>query len=761
VVASTRRGRIVTFYSYKGGVGRSLMVANLAFVLASNGRRVAVIDWDLEAPGLHRYFAPFLTDQELTATSGIVDLLTGYWDALVQQPADGSGGTGWVERFLDVTRYSVTLALPDTVRPGQISFIPAGRQTAAYATKVGNFDWDAFYNDAGGRGFLDALRERLAADFDDVLIDSRTGVSDTAGVCTVHMPDDLVVCFAYNNQNIRGSLGIATSVAGATRQPRVLLDGTSCPTAPVAIFPVPTRVDRFSAEQLQPRRKIAWAAFAPVLSADLAGDGDQYWLDVEQPYVPGQSYVETLSFLVDKPGDHSSLLGAVERVATRVTNGAVKRWIPMFSNEMLESLRASSDAGLPRPESAASIVVPTSAGAVGSTIDLDRYWPLFCRFIEPTTTEPAAVRNVPFRTVAHLRDQVESQLNLANLTIRIGPGGESSLSLSLLGRPHIGELLARARADRPTLTSLWAVEQAAARWQGAAGDSRTTLMSGKALRQNKRALANLRRARLLSASEEFFLSMSEQAAERIRSLQRRVILVVTVGALIGGLASFAYTAWSSSSEAMEDAKASRALSAQLQRDTRNTLQRFDAETAKLNDQLKVANEELATLKAKQDDDGRRFLVYYGDGHHNYEKGLYQDAIASFTQAVEVGPQDNFDVYWWRATSRQRLLPSAKTDSEREELLKRVLEDFVVWAKLSEQVDRHIQVAVTLDKYGRRQEALAELQQAAVAPKPGQLSRSDLTRAARVLDDLKKENIDPRAIEEVRRNLTERMQATSK
>src|SRR5688572_14830113 len=61
--------QIVTFYSYKGGTGRSMALANVAWILASNGKRVMVIDWDLEAPGLHRYFKPFLPDPELKSTS--------------------------------------------------------------------------------------------------------------------------------------------------------------------------------------------------------------------------------------------------------------------------------------------------------------------------------------------------------------------------------------------------------------------------------------------------------------------------------------------------------------------------------------------------------------------------------------------------------------------------------------------------------------------------------------------------------------------
>ena len=55
-----RNGRIVTFYSFKGGTGRTMALANVAWILAANGLRVLIADWDLESPGLHRFFQPFL-----------------------------------------------------------------------------------------------------------------------------------------------------------------------------------------------------------------------------------------------------------------------------------------------------------------------------------------------------------------------------------------------------------------------------------------------------------------------------------------------------------------------------------------------------------------------------------------------------------------------------------------------------------------------------------------------------------------------------
>ncbi len=46
---------IVTFYSYKGGTGRTMAMANIAGLLSRRGKSVLVVDFDLESPGLWRY----------------------------------------------------------------------------------------------------------------------------------------------------------------------------------------------------------------------------------------------------------------------------------------------------------------------------------------------------------------------------------------------------------------------------------------------------------------------------------------------------------------------------------------------------------------------------------------------------------------------------------------------------------------------------------------------------------------------------------
>ena len=60
---------VVTFYSYKGGVGRSFALANVAAILSEWGCRVLAVDWDIEAPGLSHYFGPHIKK----LTKGVLD----------------------------------------------------------------------------------------------------------------------------------------------------------------------------------------------------------------------------------------------------------------------------------------------------------------------------------------------------------------------------------------------------------------------------------------------------------------------------------------------------------------------------------------------------------------------------------------------------------------------------------------------------------------------------------------------------------------
>jgi len=50
-------GKIITFYSYKGGTGRSMALANVAWILALSGKKVLTIDWIWKRPDYTDIFA--------------------------------------------------------------------------------------------------------------------------------------------------------------------------------------------------------------------------------------------------------------------------------------------------------------------------------------------------------------------------------------------------------------------------------------------------------------------------------------------------------------------------------------------------------------------------------------------------------------------------------------------------------------------------------------------------------------------------------
>lgn len=341
-------GRIVTFYSYKGGAGRSMALANIAWLLASGGQRVLVVDWDLEAPGVHRYFHPFLPDPELRALPGIMDMV---WDfAVAMTSPENPAEPDWFDRRTQITSYaaSLTRSFPQA---GTLDFVSAGRHDATYSYRVSTFDWSAFYTRLDGGSFIDALRESMRASYDWILIDSRTGLSDTAGICTVELPDILVNCFTLNTQCIEGAVSVATSARDQRTE------------RPLRVLPVPVRVEEAEKAKLEISRDYARARFTGFLDHVERGDHDRYWGDVEVPYKPFYAYEETLAVFGDRPHQSGTLLAAYERIAAWLTDGAVTALPPADDRSRRRDL-----ALFERTPSG------SRPGVVVSHVPPDRYW---------------------------------------------------------------------------------------------------------------------------------------------------------------------------------------------------------------------------------------------------------------------------------------------------------------------------------------------------------------------------------------------------
>ncbi len=170
----------VVFFSIKGGVGRSSALAATAWHLAEQGKRVLVLDLDLESPGLSTAILP----EEKQPAYGITDWL--------------------VEDLVDNGDAVLTnmIATSDLSRDGEIYVVPShGADCGDYVAKLGRV-WMPKINDLGEqepwanrlKRLLEELEHKLKPDV--VLIDSRSGIDDIASSSITHLGAKLILLFA-------------------------------------------------------------------------------------------------------------------------------------------------------------------------------------------------------------------------------------------------------------------------------------------------------------------------------------------------------------------------------------------------------------------------------------------------------------------------------------------------------------------------------------------------------------------------------------
>ncbi len=191
-----------TFYSFKGGVGRSMALANSAVELAKRGRRVLAVDFDLEAPGLDTFDILRPPDD----VPGIIDFVHEYLDS---------------DRAPDVCRFMSRLSAVGD-HHGELWIMPSGAQRATYAADFNEINWADLYEKRDGYLLFEDLKAQWeqAINPDYVLIDSRTGHTDTGGICTRQLPDAVAILFFPNEQNLRGLTKIVKDIRGEASEPR-------------------------------------------------------------------------------------------------------------------------------------------------------------------------------------------------------------------------------------------------------------------------------------------------------------------------------------------------------------------------------------------------------------------------------------------------------------------------------------------------------------------------------------------------------------
>jgi tetratricopeptide (TPR) repeat protein len=246
--------QILAFYSFKGGVGRSMALMNLAYAMAAKGRNVLVLDMDLEAPGLSgfmrrqnevgRYARHDLVDlllwakqtADLASEEAPLDpnLLPPLSDYAVRVPTDNLAKIP--ERSWDLGRLDVIPIDESRDYYNRLSEVAVAGMDRVALLRVGSLL----------RAWLKSRRipldvpdyygpvpdEDRSATYDYVLVDSRTGITEVGGLCIGPLSDQLVVLCGLNDQNVEGTRQFLTEV-GVLKTSSA---GTAMPSAKPTLF---------------------------------------------------------------------------------------------------------------------------------------------------------------------------------------------------------------------------------------------------------------------------------------------------------------------------------------------------------------------------------------------------------------------------------------------------------------------------------------------------------------------------------------------
>ncbi len=187
--------RVITFYSFKGGMGRTTALAGTALQLARKGKNVMMIDMDIEAPGLATLFF-----EEERIQNGVLDYLLEHPLSVQSDIAD---------YVLDVTDSSLL-----EENDGSLFIIPAGKVDENYLQKLARIDYQDHREGALRTSLgtmLEELRSRFAVDY--ILIDARAGFHDMGGIAVAQLPHGAVLFGNSSRQSWDGITQVIRTIA--------------------------------------------------------------------------------------------------------------------------------------------------------------------------------------------------------------------------------------------------------------------------------------------------------------------------------------------------------------------------------------------------------------------------------------------------------------------------------------------------------------------------------------------------------------------
>jgi MinD-like ATPase involved in chromosome partitioning or flagellar assembly len=263
--------KIISFFSFKGGVGRTALLTNLGAYWASQGKVVLLMDLDLAAPGFS-YSLPGRLLGESGRGLGMSDLLHAFFKSLKKDPKE----IDFVPPDQLIRQVTFTDSRLKEIEPS-LFFIPAGSRyfsipqpaprRSGEAGKVPAIPGsepgkDEKPEQTASRALAYYLKKHLAAwtvpdgpakgrTIDYLLIDTRTGFAELLDLSLGYLADKMVLVASLNQQNLKG----LKLTLDALKEKRVPVDAFRL-LVTIVFSPLPAAEDRQLYERMDKAQQV-------------------------------------------------------------------------------------------------------------------------------------------------------------------------------------------------------------------------------------------------------------------------------------------------------------------------------------------------------------------------------------------------------------------------------------------------------------------------------------------------------------------------
>lgn len=291
--------RTVAFYSFKGGVGRTTALTHVAWLLAKRGKKVVVVDLDLEAPGLSAAFN--LPDPP---SLGITD----YFYERAYAPDDAE---------FEIVIGDILREVPVEETSGQLLVVSAGKVNLSYFAKVDDLKATAWVN--GQESLWDTFTKDINKQVkpDLLLIDSRTGINQWGAFSLIQSADESVIFLFPNAQNSDGIEILVQSLSSLGKS-----------NINFVFSPIPdlnqSTLDRVNELNKNLNNLIPLQELPPDIKQDELGDIDEKSLYI--PYLPAIARAESYP-VVELTGYYQEIANRIDRDGFQATSRSSEdRW---------------------------------------------------------------------------------------------------------------------------------------------------------------------------------------------------------------------------------------------------------------------------------------------------------------------------------------------------------------------------------------------------------------------------------------------------